>query len=234
MPPPLGVNDKDRQSRGKAAVLNDETAVDGAIYIGKRVAEMTRIVKAGLKVIEKELAVHKGTAMINSISLEKKRYEAMVSFLSGTDLKVIALCMSDEGMPKTADQRINIADKLINGLVQGGIELDNIYVDPLVQPLATNSAFGVEFLDAAEQIMTAWSGVHTMCGLSNISYGLPERKFLNQTFMTMATARGLDGAIVNPLDRGMMANIIAAETLAGRDDFCANYLQAYRVKKLNS
>jgi len=183
--------------------------------------------------IEAALALHKGTAMINSISLERERYEAMLSLLSGTDLKVVALCMSDEGMPQTADQRLNIADKLINGLVNAGLELDNIYVDPLVQPVATDPTFGVEFLASVEQIMTGWPGVHTVCGLSNISYGLPERKFLNRTFMTMAIAKGLDGAIVNPLDKGLMANMIATETLAGRDDFCGNYLQAYREKKLN-
>ena len=66
---------------------------------------------------------------------------------------------------------------------------------------------------------------------STTAFGLPERKFLNQTFMVMAIAKGLDGAIVNPLDQKMMANIIAAEALAGKDDFCMNYLEAYRAKK---
>jgi cobalamin-dependent methionine synthase I len=72
-----------------------------------------------------------------------------------------------------------------------------------------------------------------MCGLSNISFGLPERKFLNQTLMVMAMAKGLDGAIINPLDRKMMASIIAAETLLGNDDYCTNYLNAYRAKKFD-
>ena len=92
-----------------------------------------------------------------------------------------------------------------------------------------NKGCGVEFLNAIEQIIERFPGIHTACGLSNISYGLPERKILNQTFMTMAICKGLDGAIVNPLDRKMMANIVAAETLAGRDDFCMNYLQKYRI-----
>jgi cobalamin-dependent methionine synthase I len=70
--------------------------------------------------------------------------------------------------------------------------------------------------------------------LSNISYGLPARKFMNQTFMTMAIAKGLDGAIVNPLDRHMMAGIIAAEALAGRDSFCMNYLKAFRAGMLDT
>jgi 5-methyltetrahydrofolate--homocysteine methyltransferase len=181
--------------------------------------------------IEAALSIHKGTAIINSISLEKKRYDAFLPLLAGTDLKVVALCVSDEGMPETADARTAIADKLINGLVQKNVLIENIYVDPLVQPIATNSNFGVEFLEAIEKITTTYEGVHTICGLSNISFGLPERKFLNQTFMVMAISKGLDAAIVDPLDKQMMANIISTETLIGNDNFCMNFLKAYRAKK---
>ncbi len=180
------------------------------------------------KAIEKALSVHKGVAMINSISLEKDRYEALLPLIAGTDLKVVALCMSDAGMPETTDDRLAIADKLINGLVKNNIPLENIFVDPLVQPVSTKDTFGVEFLEAVEKIMTTYKGVHTMCGLSNISHGLPIRKILNQTFAVMAIARGLDGLIINPLDKQMMANIIAAEAIAGRDYYCGNYLGAYR------
>ncbi|MBW1894617.1 MAG: methyltetrahydrofolate cobalamin methyltransferase [Deltaproteobacteria bacterium] len=182
------------------------------------------------KVIETALAVHQGTAMINSISLEKERFEKLLPIVAGTDLKVIALCMSDEGMPETVDDRLKIADKLVNGLLQNNVKVENVFVDPLVQPLSVNNNFGMEFVLAVEQIMTRFEGIHTVCGLSNISYGLPARKFLNQTFMVMAIARGLDGAIVNPLDKKMMASIIAAEALAGKDDFCMNYLKAYRAE----
>jgi len=181
--------------------------------------------------IEKALSVHEGTAMINSISLEKDRYDALLPVVSGTDLKVVALCMSDEGMPETTEDRVKIADKLINALVKNNVSLDNIYVDPLVQPVSTKSTFGAEFLDAVDEIMTRFKGVHTICGLSNISYGLPLRPMLNQTFAVMAVARGLDGLIINPLDSQMMKNLIAAETLVGRDNYCMNYLKAYRNKK---
>jgi 5-methyltetrahydrofolate--homocysteine methyltransferase len=98
--------------------------------------------------------------------------------------------------------------------------------------MSVNNHFGTEFLNAVEQIMQKFAGIHTACGLSNISYGLPVRPFLNQTFMVMAITKGLDGAIVNPLDKKMMANIVAAETLAGKDNYCMNYLQAYRAGKL--
>jgi cobalamin-dependent methionine synthase I len=183
------------------------------------------------RAIEAALSAHKGTAMINSISLEKERYDALLPILAGTDLKVVGLCMSDEGMPETAEQRLRIADKLINGLVSAKVPEENIYVDPLVQPVATNTSYGKEFLEAVARIRAEFKGVHTMCGLSNISFGLPERKLLNQTFMVMAITSGLDGAIVNPLDKKMMSAIFAAETLMGRDDFCMNYLKAYRAGK---
>ncbi|MFH1932734.1 MAG: methyltetrahydrofolate cobalamin methyltransferase [Pseudomonadota bacterium] len=179
--------------------------------------------------IEAALKVHKGIPMINSISLEKERYDNLMPIVAGTDLKVIALCMSDEGMPQTVDDRLKIAEKLVTGLVQNNVSIENVFVDPLVQPLSVNDLFGLEFLNAIELIMKRFEGVHTACGLSNISYGLPARKFMNQTFMAMAIAKGLDGAIVNPLDKKMMANIIAAEALVGKDNFCTDYLKAYRA-----
>jgi len=179
--------------------------------------------------IEAAMAAHRGTPMINSISLEKERYEKLMPVVAGTDMKVIALCMSDEGMPQTVEDRMRIADKLVNGLLQNNVKMENIFVDPLVQPVSVNNAFGMEFVNAIEKIVTTFGGIHTACGLSNISFGLPARKFMNQTFMVMAIAKGLDGAIMNPLDRQMMANIIAAEALAGRDNFCMGYLKAYRA-----
>ena len=165
------------------------------------------------------------------ISLEKERYEALLPIVAGTDFKVVALCMSDKGMPQTTDERMGIAEELVNNLVKNNVPVENIYVDPLVQPISTNTTFGVEFLNSIEQIIKTFPGIHTVCGLSNIPFGLPERKFLNQTFMVMAIARGLDGAIVDPLDKKMMANIIAAEALAGNDEWCSVYLDAYRQKK---
>lgn len=179
--------------------------------------------------IEAALKVHEGEAMVNSISLEKDRYERLLPVIAGTDLKVVALCMSNDGMPETADQRLAIADELVNSLVKNNVKLSNIYVDPLVQSVATNPAYGREFLESVRRIMKEFEGIHTMCGLSNISFGLPNRKFLNQTFVTIAIAHGLDGAIINPLDKRMIANIKAAEALIGRDDFCMGYITAHRA-----
>jgi 5-methyltetrahydrofolate--homocysteine methyltransferase len=181
--------------------------------------------------IEAALSVHRGTPMINSISMEKERHDALMPIIAGSDYKIVALCMSDAGMPETADARVSIAEELVSNLEKNQIPLDNMYVDPLVQPLSTNDNYGTEFLNSIERVKKQFPGIHTVCGLSNISYGLPERMLLNQTFMVMAITKGLDGAIVNPLDKKMMAAIITAETLAGKDEWCAEYLQAYRQKR---
>lgn len=224
----------------------DYIDVNAGIFVGKEPEYLKWLVKTvqqvtdkpcaidspDPKAIEAALKVHQGTPMINSISLEKERYDSLMPLIAGTDFKVIALCMSDDGMPETVDDRLKIADKLVNGLVRNNVKIENIFVDPLVQPMSVNNTFGMEFIDAVEQIVKRWEGIHTACGLSNISFGLPVRKFMNQTFMVMAIAKGLDGAIVNPLDQKMMANIIAAEALAGKDNFCMNYLSAFRAGKL--
>ena len=236
----------EKLAKEQAEAGADYIDVNAGTFVGKEVEYLkwlTQVVQGVVEgpccldspdpvALETALEVHKGTAMINSISLEKERWDKLLPVISGRSLKVVALCMSDEGMPETVDQRLAIADKLINGLTGNGIEIEDIYVDPLVQPVSTNSCYGVEFLQAVKRVMTEYPGVHTVCGLSNISFGLPQRKFINQTFMTMAIANGLDGAIINPLDQRMMGNIVAAEALAGKDEFCMNYLQAYRAEKL--
>ena len=227
----------------QAAAGADYIDVNAGIFVGQEPAYLRWLVETVQEVVDKPcaidspdpaaieaaLAVHKGTPMINSISLEKDRYGKLMPILAGSELKVIALCMSDAGMPRTVEDRMKIADELVGGLVKNNVKLENIFLDPLVQPVSVDNTFGVAFLESIAQIVAAFPGIHTACGLSNISFGLPARKFMNQTFMTMAIAKGLDGAIVNPLDQKMMANIIAAEALAGRDNFCMNYLKAFRA-----
>lgn len=180
------------------------------------------------KAIEAAVVVHKGQPMINSISLEQKRFEEILPLIGKYKAKVVALCMTDKGMPKTADERFDVATELIEKLTNAGTPLDDIYVDALVLAVSTDSSFGIEFLRAVQRIMESHQGVHTICGLSNISYGLPLRKQINQIFAVMAMAMGLDALIIDPLDRKMMANILTAETLMGADDYCAGYLKAYR------
>lgn len=181
--------------------------------------------------IEAALAVHKGSApaMVNALSLEKERHDTLLPLLRGSGVRVVALCIGDEGMPETANERAVVADRLINSLAAADIPLSHIHVDPLVQPVAVNCEFGLEFINAMNIITTQYRGVHAICRLSGISTGLPSSRFLDRTFAAMAVAGGLDSVIANPLDRGMAACLAAAECLAGRDPECANFLAAARA-----
>ena len=101
-------------------------------------------------------------------------------------------------------------------------------MDPLVQPVATNSDFGTEFLKTIENIMTTFKGVHTMCGLSNISFGLPGRPSLNAAFLAMIIGAGMTSAITNPLETEMVKAILGADALLGHDENCAAWITYYK------
>lgn len=181
--------------------------------------------------IQAVLDLTKDTPLLNSISLEKERYEQLLPVLSGSDYKVVALCISDKGMPESVDEIMTNADNLIRGVTGAGVPLGNIYVDPLVKPISVKDSHGMEALDAIDRIMKEYPGVHTIWGNSNLSFGVPKRWILNQVLAVAAITRGLDAAILNPLDKRLMAFIIAAETLAGKDECCMTYMKAYRKKK---
>ena len=180
-------------------------------------------------VLEMAFGMVENTPMINSISLEKDRFEAMIPFLNGKDCKIIALCMDDSGMPDSSDDIIGRADTLVNELNKIGIATGSIYLDPLVQPISTDSNKGVMVLDAVRGIKAKYPDVHITGGLSNISYGLPQRHIINRTFITLMMDAGMDSAIIDPLDAKIMAGIKTADMLLGKDAFCGNFLKGVRA-----
>lgn len=175
------------------------------------------------------LKVHKGKALINSITAERERYEAILPLVKEHGAGVVALVMDDEhGMPEDAGTRIEIGCRLVERLLKDGVPSGDIYIDPLVQPISTNGAMGVVVLETIKGIKDAYPDVHFMCGLSNVSFGLPKRALLNSTFIALCMMAGLDGAIIDPGNRRMMSVIRAAEALLNRDPYTVNYLKAYR------
>jgi len=183
------------------------------------------------KAIEKAIQVHKGIPLINSISLEENRYRSMISLVKESGSKVVGLCMGDGGIPKTGDERIAVAENLISRLTGDGVPLDHVFLDPLVQPLAVDCTNGRTGLNVIRQIRTLHPEIHIICGLSNLSHGLPSRKFINRVFLQMAVASGLDAAILDPLDRVLMTSLQTANLLMGEDEFCLKYIQAHRGGK---
>jgi len=185
-------------------------------------------------VLEMAFEMVEKTPMINSISLEKERFNAMMPFLEGKDCKVIALCMDDTGMPISFNDILDRARDLVEKLNKIGIPTASIYVDPLVQPISVESNKGTMVLDAVRAIKAEFPEVHITGGLSNISYGLPQRKIINRTFVSLMMDAGMDSAIIDPLDKKIMATIRTADMLLGKDDFCMNYLKGVRSGAIES
>ena len=181
--------------------------------------------------VEVGLAECKGKAMVNSITAEKKRMEELLPLIERFGCKIIALTMDDRGIPEDIEQRYEITDKLVGVLTKVGISLSDIYIDPLVRPISTDSSSGLIVLKSIKKIMSSFEHVHTICGLSNISFGLPKRDVLNKSFLLLAMSMGLDSAILDPLDREMMAMIRAGEVLLGKDEYCLKYLTSFREGK---
>ncbi|MBI9090603.1 MAG: dihydropteroate synthase [Desulfobacterium sp.] len=174
------------------------------------------------------------TPMVNSISLEKERFDAMIPFLKGKECKIIALCMDDSGMPKSFEDIVARAKSIVQELENIGMKREDIFIDPLIQPMSVDSQNGMMVMKAVKTIMTEIEGVHTTGGLSNISYGLPQRKIINRNFLVMMMAHGFDAAIMDPLDKDIMAVLRTSEMLKGEDNFCMNYLKAVRAGNIKA
>ena len=181
--------------------------------------------------IESALKVHQGQSIINSTTAEPDRINQIFPLAQKYRAGLIALCIDEKGMPKTAHDRFEIARKLYQTALDYKIPPEDLYIDPLVRPVATEPGQVNEFLDSLRMIKTL-KGVRTICGLSNVSFGLPDRKLLNATFVVMALAAGLDAAILDPTDKAVLARIKASEALLNQDEYCLNYITAHRENKL--
>lgn len=171
-------------------------------------------------------------AMINSISAESKRYESVLPLVLKHAAPVIALGMDDQGLPGDAEKGFEVIARLIERLEGDGVRREQIFADPLVRPGAADTRVPPMVLDVISRVRAAFPDVHISGGISNVSYGLPARKLLNRAFLTLCMSRGLDAAIIDPLDKGLMAEIAAAEALLGRDAYAMHYIALHRAGKL--
>ena len=184
------------------------------------------------KALAEAIKHHKGEPMINSISLEKERYQALLPVVTERPCRVVALCMAETSMPTTVEERVQVGAQLINKLTNKGIPLEKIYVDPLVQPISVDTGMGTAVLGAIQSIMNDFPGVNTICGLSNISFGLPMRKTINRNFLALCMTSGLSAAILDPTDKELMATLLSADMLLGRDEYCESFINAYQEGRI--
>jgi cobalamin-dependent methionine synthase I len=170
--------------------------------------------------------------MLNSTTAEKARFEKMAPVIKARECDIVALCIGDRGIPKTVDQVLENGARLVGDLEAIGVKRERIYLDPLVQAVSVDNKAALVFLEAIEKINRELPGVKTVCGLSNVSFSLPKRPLVNRTFLALAMRAGLQGALIDPLDKKLMATLRATTILLGQDPFCRTYLKAFRAGRL--
>jgi 5-methyltetrahydrofolate--homocysteine methyltransferase len=174
----------------------------------------------------------KQTPMINSISGERARLDGILPLVSKQGCSVIALAMDEKGIPKGVDERLTVIRRLIDRTRNSGLPDEKVYIDPLVMTLSTNTDSGVIALETMRAVRAEFPKTHLCAGLSNISFGLPARHLVNRVFLTLALAAGLDAAILDPFDRELRGEMLAAELVLGRDRHCLNYTRSYREGRI--
>jgi len=180
-------------------------------------------------VIKEAMSIYKGkNALYNSITYDDKVLDKAIPVIKEYDMSVITLLMENNQIPESAEKRLEVAKRMVDKLNTEGVALNRIFIDPMVQPLSVDKAFVDIALDTIKKLKEYFVDVNIICGLSNISYGLPSRKWINRAFLVLAIYYGLNSAILNPLDTTLIKMIWACEALAGVDEYCLEYIAKAR------
>jgi 5-methyltetrahydrofolate--homocysteine methyltransferase len=178
------------------------------------------------EVLAAGLAVAPGKPLVNSVSGEEKRLMNVLPLVKEHGAAVIGLTMDDNGIPKTAEERVAVAEKIIERAVKMGIPVDDIVIDPLVLTVGSDSQAALVTLQTIDLVRKEF-GVNINLGASNVSFGLPDRLSVNQAFLALAIQLGATCSITDPTKLG--PTIKAADLLLGRDDNSLRYIKYFRA-----
>lgn len=178
------------------------------------------------------LSIYEGKALVNSVNGEERSLNSVLPLVQEHGAAVIGLCMDDDGIPETAEARLAVAGKIIERAAKLGIEPQDVIIDPLALTMGADSSAGRVALDTIEMVVEEF-GVNVTMGASNISFGMPDRKYINSTFIAMAIHAGLTCPITNPLVTEIKTAVLAADLTMGRDDYGMNWIKAYREREKN-
>jgi 5-methyltetrahydrofolate--homocysteine methyltransferase len=234
-----------KDARAQEAAGADYVDVNAAAVLGKETETLAWVVpllQRELKVplaidtpnpdaMEAGLRLHKGPALLNSLTGETARIQRFLPLIREHRPRVIVLCLDDEGVPTDSDREVAIALRMVDLLTREGVASDDILIDPLVRPIGVDHRAVSLFLESLAKIKRSLPHVRTVAGISNVSFGLPQRRLLNRVLLILAMGRGLDAAIVDPLDKDILAALAAGGVLLGHDPSYKGFLAFARKMK---
>ena len=173
------------------------------------------------------LEVYQGKALLNSVTGEEERLEAVLPIVKKYGCAVVAISNDETGISEDPDVRFAVAKKIVDRAKDYGIPSSDIVVDPLVMPIGALNSAGMQVIKLVRRLQEELK-VNTTCGASNVSFGLPNRNGINSAFLTMAIASGLTSAITNPLHESVMQSVLGADVMMGNDPNCVRWIKRYR------
>lgn len=232
-------NDATAQVAAGATVLDVNAGVPGADEVAllqqvmRMVMEVTDVPlcidTANPAALGAALAAYNGKALVNSVNGEERSLEAVLPLVKEHGAAVIGLCMDDNGIPATPEQRLAVAARIIERAGKLGIGAEDVIIDPLALTMGADSKAGSIALQTIQLVVKEF-GVNISMGASNISFGMPDRRFINSTFIAMAIHAGMTCPITNPLVPEVAIAILAADLCMGHDDYGMRWIQAYRKR----
>jgi 5-methyltetrahydrofolate--homocysteine methyltransferase len=180
-----------------------------------------------LAALESGLEAYEGKALLNSVTGEEERLEAVLPLVKKYGCAVIAISNDDSGISEDINVRFDVAKKIVERAQDYGIPASDVVVDPLVMPIGAINSAGLQVMELVHRLRTELK-VNTTCGASNLSFGLPNRNGLNTAFISMAIAGGMTSAITNPLHAEIMQSVRGANVVMGHDAECSDWIAANR------
>jgi 5-methyltetrahydrofolate--homocysteine methyltransferase len=209
--------------------LADEPAILGeAIRIVQSIVEVPLSIDSSVvAALETGLAAYQGKPLVNSVTGEEERLETVLPLVKQFGAAVIGITNDESGISEDPQVRFSIAQKIVERAESFGIPREDVLIDPLAMPVGAVPQAGRTLFNIVRRVRDEL-GVNTVCGASNISFGLPDRQSLNATFLAMAISAGMNCAITNPLEESIRKTVLAANVLMGNDENCMAWLSAQR------
>ena len=210
--------------------IDEPRVLKEAIMAVREVTDVPLCIDSALpEALEAGLEIYEGKALVNSVNGEERKLELVLPLVKNYGAAVIGLTTDDAGIPKEAEKRLEIAQRIVERAQKEGIPAEDVIIDPLAMAIAADHQTALETLKAL-QLIRDKLGVNLTMGVSNISFGLPERHAINTIFMAMSVLNGLTCPIVDPTVWEMRRAGLLLDMLMGKDEFCLNYLSAFREK----
>jgi 5-methyltetrahydrofolate--homocysteine methyltransferase len=210
--------------------LADEPAILAqAIQLVQSVTDVPLSIDSSIvAALESGLSVYQGKALVNSVTGEEERLEAVLPLVKKHGAAVVAISNDETGISEDPDVRFEVAKKIVQRAADHGIPHSDVVVDPLVMPVGAINNAGRQVMHIVRRLRDELR-VNTTCGASNISFGLPARQGINSAFITMAIASGLTSAITNPIEEEIMKAVLGADVMMGHDKDCRRWIKKFRV-----